>query len=100
MAGNTYEMVLDTLDAKLLAGFGKNQTALIYKDEEVDPLRYIPTDPANDGKEGGLLKTVEMASRGGDGGKWHRTGIQNSFRIVVGPDLLKERGIKLPKRGK
>lgn len=103
MAGNTCEMVLDTLDAKLLdtkvwyAGFGPNQTALVYKDEEVDPLRYIPTNPADDGKGSGLLKTVEMASRGGDGGKWKRTGFQNSFRIAVGPDLVAE---KMAKNGK
>ena len=107
MAGNTFEMVLDTLDTTLLdtktwyaGAFGPNQTALVYKDEEVDPLRYIPTNPADDGKGLGLGKTVEMASRGGAGGKWKRTGIQNSFRIVVGPDLLKERGIKLPNLGK
>ena len=106
MAGNTYEMVLDTIDAKLTdnakswyAGFGPKQTALVYKDEEVDPLRYIPMGSKDDGY-GSLLKSVEMASRGGYGGKWLRTGFQHSFRIVVGPDLLKERGIKLPKRGK
>jgi len=99
MAGNTAEMVLDTIDATLLdtkswyAGFGPKQTALVYKDEEVDPLRYIPADPTN--KD--FFKKVEMASRGGDGGKWRRTGIQHSFRVVVGPDLVAE---KMAKNGK
>ena len=93
-------MVLDTIDATLLdtkswyAGFGPKQTALVYKDEEVDPLRYIPADPTNNTD---FFKKVEMASRGGDGGKWHRTGIQHSFRVVVGPDLVAE---KMAKNGK
>ena len=49
-------------------------------------LRYMPMGSGN--KDSGIK--VEMASRGGAGGKWRRTGFQHSFRIVVGPDLVSE----------
>ena len=91
MAGNTAEMVLDTLDRKLIdqkdgRGFGPKQTALVYEDEETDPLRCFSVDDSDD-EGGGLVRSA----RGGNGGKWRRTGCPNTFRLVVGPDLVTEK---------
>ncbi len=91
MAGNTFEMMLDTIDRNLCdAGtawppWGKSQTALLYEDDEIDPVKMASPDTKED-------KRVNLI-RGGDLGKWKkRYGfICSGVRIVVGPDLVAEK---------
>ena len=87
MAGNTPELMLDSFDHDRFAhgwAFDNDkQTALIYEDEEVDPLRIAPAS----------AKRTNHILRGGDiGKKWKRQSTPaNSMRLVVGPDLIAEK---------
>ena len=105
MLSNGFEFVLDTVDdsgwtanipLESLTGKG----ILHYKESETDPLRFV----AN-------VKTWRPLIRGADNcqGAWYAKlrgkprvgfGMKTTFRLVIGPDLLKERGIKLPNLGK
>ena len=102
MLGNHPEFVLDTVDNSNWTGrwhadelIGKN--VLLYKESETDPLRFV----AN------ATKLTQLYPLRRDG--WYsknrakpnpRFGMGTTFRLVIGPDLLKERGIKLPKSDK
>ena len=105
MLSNGGEFVLDTVDDSGWTGEYhhddlKGKGVLLYKESETDPLRFV----AN-------VKTWRPLIRGGKTvrGSWYgklrgkssvRFGMATTFRLVIGPDLLKERGIKLPKLGK
>ncbi len=102
MLGNGREFVLDTLDNS--GWTGKYQTddlvgkgVLIYKESETDPLRFV----ANAKTWRPLIRSCNRPWYGKCRGpsKW-RYGMATTFRLVIGPDLLKERGIKLPNLGK
>ena len=83
MAGNSPERMLDIVDdAACNSGWAfdnKTQTALVYADEEVDPLRMSSA-----------AKTATVA-RDGDMGKWYKRKGGISCRLVVGPDLVAEK---------
>ena len=104
MLGNGREFVLDTLDNTGWTGkyqydelTGKG--VLLYKESETDPLRFVANP-----------KTWRPLIRGGKArASWYEKGrgaagwafgMGTTFRLVIGPDLLKERGIKLPDLGK
>jgi hypothetical protein len=78
MFGNTHEQMLDTVCGKdCNSGWEiakKGQTALIYSEEEVDPLRSFS------GKE------MVHVCRGGDSGNGHKRQGGASYRLCVGPD--------------
>ena len=104
MLSNGREFVLDTVDNS--GWTGKYQVddltgkgVLLYKESETDPLRFVAD-----------IKTWRPLIRGTAAqGAWFekcrgasgwRFGMGTTFRLVIGPDLLKERGIKLPNLGK
>ena len=108
MLGNGREFVLDTVDNSAWKGtapvgdlLGKG--VLIYKKAETDPLRFADAVDVN--LWGPLLRGTPPAINGGWCEKrrcrsFKRFGTGATFRLVIGPDLLKERGIKLPDLGK
>ena len=84
------ETVLDTVSASVQSDFfRKDRSEYFFKDEDSDPLNY-----AGERKIHAIMLN--------DGPKMHSaTGHPKIlFRLVIGPDLLKERGIKLPDLGK
>ena len=104
MLGNGREFVLDTLDntgwsGKLPSDVLVGKGLLLYKETETDPLRFVPD-----------AKKWRPLIRGTDSkGAWYdkcrgasgwKSGMGTTFRLVIGPDLLKERGIKMPDLGK
>ena len=107
MLSNGREFVLDTVEDTVSdkGNSGVECTGnLIYERVETDPLRFCLD-----------AKTQAAIMRGGDNlrspfvGTWfgkammrtaHKPGKSTTFRLVIGPDLLKERGIKLPDLGK
>ena len=99
MLSNGHEFVLDTLDNSKWTGAYQydeltGKGVLLYKESETDPLRFVAD-----------AKTWRPLLRGEKGkGSWYgkcrgasdwRHGMGVTFRLVIGPDLLKERGIKL-----
>ena len=127
MLGNGCHYVLDTINGKYCShgcrygGIGwkhRNAHKCGYKESETDPLRwYVPTDEKTGAwhlMRGGKY-SMEYSMDGREGPHvYHRMAsfgeinLQNrpdrpriwTFRVVIGPDLLKERDIKLPKLGK
>ena len=86
MAGNWNERMCDLLDVRKLNEQGDpwkgldnaTQTALVYADEETDPIRVF---------HGQKMSNV---SRGGSDGKWTKKLGGITVRLVVGPDLRRE----------
>ena len=77
MAGNLDERTIDFVEDSHLSD--PNQAALIYEDEEIDPIR-----------PGTEQRPLNIA-RGGNMGKWGKRTGGCSVRLVVGPDLQKEK---------
>jgi formylglycine-generating enzyme required for sulfatase activity len=105
MLGNGREFVFDTLDDSGWPGKGTSDELvgkgiLLYKESETDPLRFV----ADRKKWHPLIRGTDVTK-----GAWYakcrgapypRFGMKTTFRLVIGPDLLKERGIKMPDIGK
>jgi formylglycine-generating enzyme required for sulfatase activity len=123
MLGNGCHYVLDTISGEYCShgcrygGIGwehRNAHKCGYKEREIDPLRlYIPKDKKI--RAWHLMRGGQYSMDKSLGPRiYHRmaecgeVNLQNrpdrpriwTFRVVVGPDLLKERGIKLPNHGK
>ena len=103
MLGNGHEMMLDTFDRNLIDDDGsilapKNvgQKAIVYHAEEMDPLRYCnqSKESANFILRGSYWSSWDAhpyAKRGMTiDFRWNR----NTFRLCIGPDLMKEKGYK------
>ena len=109
MLGNGVELLLDTVQIDdFKKRWGRNEHVDLYgifkyKADEVDPLRMVS------GKASCPCCVVRRKSKASLGNpladkmvnKVHG-GVEkySTFRLVIGPDLLKERGIKLPDLGK
>ena len=106
LLGNGFELTLDTFDSDLAndpgglfkSGANDNQKALVYLDEEIDPLRFffrIPSTAfciirgsAYNHMEVWLYAKVGRAV-------YDRGGIfPATIRLCIGPDLMKEKGYK------
>ena len=119
MLGNGAEYVLDTLDRtkldkSLLCAPGANYDQLKYANEEVDPLRFCPKEDSvsiargceNNWKDAIFVDDSAHAffTRRCDG--IYGEGVYNggnpfvTFRLCIGPDLMKENGfvVKKPKK--
>ena len=115
MLGNGCEFVLDTVavsKARDKEDGGDNPTLdqiILYENGETDPLRMVGSDKLK------IDESIYAILRGSTewrvlhDAKWFwksRTKVDkgnikaHTFRLVIGPDLLKERGIKLPDLGK
>ena len=109
MLGNGVELLLDTVQIdNFEKRWGRNEHInlhglLKYKAEETDPLRMVSSNPLCPCC---LVRRKSKASHGNPlfDKMAHKVPgwveIYSTFRVVIGPDLLKERGIKLPKLGK
>ena len=94
MLGNTSEFTMDTLSREAWTGKynwdhldGKN--VLVYEDEETDPLRIA--DPSWKNMENICPIIREAWYKKIRGKATVRFGMNTTFRIVAGPDLLAER---------
>ena len=109
MLGNGVELLLDMVQIdNFEKRWGRNeQTDLYglikYKPEEVDPLRMVSS---NASCPCCLVRRKSKASHGDPlfdkmaNKVYGGVEIYNTFRVVIGPDLMRERGIKLPKLDK
>lgn len=98
MLGNGREYTLDTVnwmrtgeEAALWLARSKEQKALVYEDEETDPLRWFEGT-----FQGVVMRGVASNSEGHPFAKYVPRTLTESwgcFRIVAGPDLLVEQGI-------
>ena len=115
MLGNGCEFVLDTVfvsAARNKEDGGENQTLdeiVVYEKEETDPLRTVGAAKPKAGELVYALLRGSTEWRLVHDAKWFwksRRKVDkgdmkaHTFRLVIGPDLLKERGIKLPKLDK
>ena len=115
MLGNGCEFVLDTVfvsAARNKEDGGANQTLdeiVVYEKEETDPLRTVGAAKPKAGELVYALLRGSTEWRLVHDAKWFwksRRKVDkgdvkaHTFRLVIGPDLLKERGIKLPKLDK
>ena len=109
MLGNGVELLLDMVQIdNFKKRWSRNEHTdlyglLRYKAEEVDPLRMVS------GKASCPCCFVRRKSKASHGDPlfdkmvnnvYGGVEIYNTFRVVIGPDLLKERGTKLPGHGK
>ncbi len=104
MLGNGREFVLDTLDntgwsGKAPADGLVGKGLLLYKESETDPLRFVPDAKKWKPLIRGSKDKVSWYEKCRGASGWS-FGMGTTFRLVIGPDLLKERGIKLPNLGK
>ena len=109
MLGNGVELLLDMVQIDNFAKrWGRNEHTdlyglIKYKAEEVDPLRMVPS---NDSCPCCLVRRKSKASHGDPlfdkmaNKVYGGVEIYNTFHVVIGPDLMRERGIKLPNLGK
>ena len=101
MLGNGGHALLDTCQIdNFKKRWGRNEHvdlagAFFYKEKEIDPLHYAPSNASRPCSCYIFGRHDKIASQIGRGVEQHA-----SFRLVIGPDLLKERGIKLPNLGK
>ena len=96
MVGNHAEMMLDVIDANTLncrSVGDENQKALRYGVCEVDPIRWFEGSSASC-----LVRNGHQWSASWNEAPFskHQNGAdhEDAFRIVLGPDLLKEKGVK------
>lgn len=104
MLGNGREFVLDTLDNTGWSGKSPSdglvgKGLLLYKESETDPLRFVPDAKKWKPLIRGSKDKVSWYGKCRGASGWS-FGMGTTFRLVIGPDLLKERGIKLPNLGK
>lgn len=104
MLGNGFELTLDTFDSDLVnnpaepfnRGVNDNQAALVYAEKEIDPLRFFNRVQASAYCiiRGSAYNHMEVWLHAKVGRALHDTGgiFPATFRLCIGPDLMKEKG--------
>lgn len=102
--GNGFELTLDSFDPSLAKkpndvfndGNNGNQTALVYAEKEIDPIRFFRIMPnALSVLRGAEFNNMEPSLYSKRGCRLHTRGVgvqTTCFRLCIGPDLMKEKG--------